>query len=273
MEWPLIFYTVLSQMAAGSFIAFFFLDKFYPSTIANKKLFLSIAILVLTGISMLAATTHLGKPFFAYRAIYHFKTSWLSREIIIFTIFMGINFIYSLSLYKKISFVEKLSLPIGACIAFIAVIITSMIYVLPSHPAWNNLSTPLAFIMTELILGAFYLSILMTACGLKVPSNVFNFIFIAIFCNLFFFLIHLSLLADGRPSMVDTYNLIIASPLLYLRLVSEVIIPLLFYFWHLSKHRPLISAKAIYLLFILVLSGEFLGRMIFYSTSVPIILF
>lgn len=89
---------------------------------------------------LLASFFHLGRPERAWRSAAQWKTSWLSREVIVLPAFIGTTFIYSMihingwnpTLYViNESFVVDLSLLVGSinvAIAFALYICTAMIY-------------------------------------------------------------------------------------------------------------------------------------------------
>lgn len=82
-EWPLAVFTFLSALLVG----------WQWSGVANQSIPLSPWVFAAVGgAGMLASTFHLGKPFRAYLSIVNIKTSWLSREILIFGLFMFTGF-------------------------------------------------------------------------------------------------------------------------------------------------------------------------------------
>jgi Fe-S-cluster-containing dehydrogenase component/DMSO reductase anchor subunit len=87
-EWTLLMFTSIA----------FILVAFLTAAVAvslpiNPFLFFGIGIL-----GMAFSTVHLGKKHRAFMAIFNLKTSWLSREILLFLVFLGISFIYLLFL-------------------------------------------------------------------------------------------------------------------------------------------------------------------------------
>lgn len=81
-EWPLVFMLVLTQASVGAFAAlpFFSGDAFRWGALAA-------AVAAHAGLAL--ATLHLGRPLFAYRVVLGLKTSWLSREAVVFGLFAG----------------------------------------------------------------------------------------------------------------------------------------------------------------------------------------
>jgi Fe-S-cluster-containing dehydrogenase component len=85
-EWPLLLFTTIAYLLTAWFAAFFA----YPSEI-NPFIFLGAG-----AIGMIATVTHLGRKTRFFRAIFNLKTSWLSREILFFSLFMGLSGLYLL---------------------------------------------------------------------------------------------------------------------------------------------------------------------------------
>lgn len=89
-HWPLIWLLLLSQLSAGIFVCL------AVTTLLPAKLFGSIAPpLALTGFAALQAGLvssffHLGRPLRAWRFFLGLRTSWMSREILVFGIFTAI---------------------------------------------------------------------------------------------------------------------------------------------------------------------------------------
>ncbi len=94
-EFPLIIFTTLVAFLSGWFTASF--SK--PDAIKWTDAVIFIIGLTLAGVSSLL---HLGKPFRAYRSILHVKSSWLSREILFFSLFSTFSIAYMVTHIKVI---------------------------------------------------------------------------------------------------------------------------------------------------------------------------
>lgn len=95
-----IFLTTLIGVGQGLFLALFtgqsyaavgFLSVADPNTFYGLG---SLIALVFLGTGLLASFFHLGRPERAWRSAAQWRTSWLSREVIVLPAFMGIVFIY-----------------------------------------------------------------------------------------------------------------------------------------------------------------------------------
>lgn len=156
-EWPLLILTVSLQSAVGTFIWGLLWAWFGP---LSAEILLST--LALGVIGMLGATRHLASPLRAPRAILNWRSSWLSREIILSSAFLGFVLLDAgLSLLPFImgretsisSFVSS-GINILTGITGIALVAAmSMIYLVPSRPVWNHQDTPISFYAGALQIG------------------------------------------------------------------------------------------------------------------------
>ena len=144
-----IFLTTLIGAAQGLFLALvtaqvyslFNLVDAQPTSFYGAGGVLALVILAL---GLIAAVFHLGKPSYmltrAWRGITQWRTSWLSRELIVLPAFMGVVFLYTVAQYADMTSVlftigGKLPMDttlllgvIGAVVAFALYIATAMIY-------------------------------------------------------------------------------------------------------------------------------------------------
>ena len=131
--------------------------------------------LVFLGGGLIASFFHLGRPERAWRSATQWRTSWLSREVIVLPAFMGVVFIYGavhLTGYRP----EVVTLPsgllidlsivigvIGTLLSFALFLCTGMIYAcLRFLREWNSPLTVINYILmggsSGFILAAFYSS-------------------------------------------------------------------------------------------------------------------
>ncbi|MGC2399405.1 MAG: DmsC/YnfH family molybdoenzyme membrane anchor subunit [Acidobacteriaceae bacterium] len=148
-HWPLVVMTVLTQLAAGAFTSIWLLQVLgAESHRAAAVVALFVAILALT-----SSTLHLGRPIHAVRALKMWRRSWLSREVLFFTLFALAATAYSAALW--------LAAPgsgwLGALTAFLGICgvsASARLYLVPGRPAWNSPLTIAEFASTTALLGA-----------------------------------------------------------------------------------------------------------------------
>ena len=144
----------------------------------------SLLALVFLAAGLVASVFHLGRPERAWRSAAKWKTSWLSREVIVLPSFMGMTFVYSmihLSGWNPVLFnltdsiTVDLSLFVGAIntgLAFTLFICTGMIYAcIKFLQEW---ATPLT-VVNYTLLGMASGFALSTAFAAYVESNLVGF--------------------------------------------------------------------------------------------------
>ncbi len=101
-EWTLLLFTISASVLVAFMAAF-----------ANKPEQINPFIFLASGIlAMGLSTVHLGHKLRAYRAIFNFSRSWLSREILFFSLFLSSGLIYLL-LFPQYKFLGIISAGIG----------------------------------------------------------------------------------------------------------------------------------------------------------------
>jgi anaerobic dimethyl sulfoxide reductase subunit B (iron-sulfur subunit) len=157
-EIPLLIFTLLSQMGIGAFGTIFLIDL----VLSNKLVAAEITFVPLLAVglaitvALLVSLFHLGTPGNAWRAVNHLRKSWLSREILFTSGFMGFWAILMLmSLFQIGSFPIWISVAAfdTACGAA-ALFSMQRVYQLRSVPGWNTAQTLLEFSISIVVLGS-----------------------------------------------------------------------------------------------------------------------
>jgi DMSO reductase anchor subunit len=153
---PLVWMTVLTQLSAGAFCGVWLLAWLGRAADLNLASLATLGI----GLTALAASTlHLGRPIYAYRALKMWRRSWLSREVLLFTLFAGMASAYSAAL----RFGWPAAATLGALTTLFGVggvTASAFIYLVPARPAWNSRHTVAEFFLTAATLGALFLAAL-----------------------------------------------------------------------------------------------------------------
>ncbi len=151
-HWPLVFMTILTQFSVGAFAA---LWLFQSIGFRVGLRMAGAASLAAALVAMAASTLHLGRPIHAYRAIMMWRRSWLSREVLLFSIFAIVASLCAATIFLNLHIAVLLAaLTVLAGTAGIGA--SARIYLVPGRPAWNNTYTVLEFALTALVLGAFF---------------------------------------------------------------------------------------------------------------------
>ena len=160
-----IFLTTLIGVGQGLFLALFTqqsyaLFDFLPHQDARFYGWGSVLALVFTMAGLIASFFHLGRPMRAWRSATQWRTSWLSREVIVLPAFMGILFLYGashLSGFDPVLVILPGGLNInatvalggvGTVLAFALFVSTGMIYAcLRFLQEWHSPLTVINFIL------------------------------------------------------------------------------------------------------------------------------
>ncbi|MDF2626372.1 MAG: oxidoreductase similar to anaerobic dimethyl sulfoxide reductase subunit [Symbiobacteriaceae bacterium] len=158
-QYSLVLFTLFTQASVGAFWVLLvsdFLKRKAPDAIQDAFTRIGTYILVpLTAVGLIFSTTHLGRPIYAWRALRHIDSSWLSREIWGFGLFFGLVALYTFLWWKRINDAE-LRRHIGVVtgiVGVLAIVSQIMVYQIPGRPTWNHLSTFPLFGASGLILG------------------------------------------------------------------------------------------------------------------------
>jgi formate dehydrogenase iron-sulfur subunit len=148
-HWPLIVMTVLTQLSVGAFTSIWILQVFGVQSHRTAALIaLLVAVLALT-----SSTLHLGRPIHAVRALKMWRRSWLSREVLFFSLFALAATAYSAALwlgFHGAGWLGAITVVFGSC----GVGASARLYLVPGRPAWNSPLTLAEFASTTALLGA-----------------------------------------------------------------------------------------------------------------------
>jgi DMSO reductase anchor subunit len=228
---------VLTQLSAGAFL--------YLSFVAGARHRAALAAVLVAFLSLGASTLHLGRPIYAWRALKMWRRSWLSREVLLFSLFACAA--------AGSAMAPRLSI-LAAVLGLGGVTASAWIYLVPARPAWNSKHTLIDFYLTALLLGPQLLSVLgigapMVAIVLAGAAQLLNQVvkLLALAASDEFELRASArlLTQDLRSSLLMRFSLLIA---------GGIVLPLL--------GRPVSG-------FALALAGELLSRYLFFVSVVP----
>lgn len=152
-HWSLVWMTSLIQLSAGAlFIAVLFRNA---GPIALTLL------LALTAFTLNISVLHLGRPAYAWRALKMWRRSWLSREVLLFGLFLsalatltGAAWLESIHLLPMSTVVLPLLRTLAPVLGIAGILASAYIYLVPARPAWNMIHTPADFLFSAAVLGS-----------------------------------------------------------------------------------------------------------------------
>lgn len=147
-HWPLVFMLTLTQMSVGAACGIWLLSLANASSVLRgAALTLGVAL-----VSLLASTLHLGRPVHAYRAIKAWRRSWLSREVLALGLFANLAALFAATLPLHLSF-TVISGVLACVFGLFGVYCSARVYMVPARPAWNSRHTLFEFFATAITLG------------------------------------------------------------------------------------------------------------------------
>jgi formate dehydrogenase iron-sulfur subunit len=135
-HWPLVWVTLLTQLATGVMLA----------AVAERSRSGSIAAFVAAAIALPASLFHLGRPLHAWKALRGLRRSWLSREVLAFGLFAATAGAAALTSSTPVA---ALALATGVA----GVYASGRLYVVPGRPSWDSWLTVAQFLATAVALG------------------------------------------------------------------------------------------------------------------------
>ncbi len=300
-EWALVAFTILAQMSVGAFWVLGAVHLYSKRKAGEEEADrLSDRALIVIGpllvLGLLASLIHLGDPLNAFKAVSNISTSWLSREILFGVLFAVFGGLFAIMQWRKIgSFGLRTTIAvIAALIGLFLIISMSMVYMLPTQPAWNTVATPVGFFPTALLLGALAMGVAFAANylylkredpeGNKVQREllraslrgiaVTSIVLLAI--QLVIAPLYIATLSTGVPAAQASADLLINEygTAFVIRLILSVLgaglFALLLYQGATGKTKASTLANLAYVAFGIVLLSELLGRFLFYSIQVTV---
>ncbi len=136
-HWPLVVVTLLMQLATGTMAAL---------VIAGTDRRASIAAFLTAAISLPVSLFHLGRPILAWKAIRGIRRSWLSREVVAFSLFAASSF-------APVVQPSRTTALVATAFGVAGIYCSGRLYIVRGRPAWNTPLTIAAFAMSAVASG------------------------------------------------------------------------------------------------------------------------
>ncbi|RLQ16382.1 DmsC/YnfH family molybdoenzyme membrane anchor subunit [Vibrio sp. SBT000027] len=270
-EWSLIFFTVLAQTAVGGYllIGARALVLGHDEEKLNSYKVPMFILWALMGLGFMFSTTHLGSPLRAFNAFNQLGSAWLSNEVFFGAAFFAVGGLqWLLSVVKKSGVAIQKALMVGAMVLGVIFMYAMInVYMINTVPTWDNIYTPLSFIMT-MVVGGLLLSqfviVFANDSRFTVDRNITMLAVIAVAISLLVTVGKLNLIGDIQTSaakaseLVDGLgNYVILQVALLMASLLIWILPML----NKAKVNPVNLSLAL----VLFLASELIGRGLFYS--------
>ncbi|WP_060982420.1 dimethyl sulfoxide reductase anchor subunit family protein [Vibrio splendidus] len=270
-EWSLIFFTVLAQTAVGGYllIGARALVLGHDEEKLNSYKVPMFILWALMGLGFMFSTTHLGSPLRAFNAFNQLGSAWLSNEVFFGAAFFAVGGLqWLLSVLKKGGVAIQKALMVGAMVLG-AIFMYAMInvYMINTVPTWDNIYTPLSFIMT-MVVGGLLLSqfviIFANDSRFTVDRNITMLAVIAVAISLLVTVGKLNLIGDIQTSAAKASELVDGLGSYVILQVALLMASLLI--WILPMlNKAKVNPVNLGLALVLFLASELIGRGLFYS--------
>ncbi|MCF7485949.1 MULTISPECIES: dimethyl sulfoxide reductase anchor subunit family protein [Vibrio] len=270
-EWSLIFFTVLAQTAVGGYllIGARALVLGHDEEKLNSYKVPMFILWALMGLGFMFSTTHLGSPLRAFNAFNQLGSAWLSNEVFFGAAFFAVGGLqWLLSVVKKGGVAIQKALMVGAMVLGVIFMYAMInVYMINTVPTWDNIYTPLSFIMTMVVGGLLmsqFVIVFANDSRFTVDRNITMLAVIAVAISLLVTVGKLNLIGDIQTSaakaseLVDGLgNYVILQVALLMASLLIWILPML----NKAKVNPVNLGLAL----VLFLASELIGRGLFYS--------
>jgi Fe-S-cluster-containing dehydrogenase component/DMSO reductase anchor subunit len=173
---PLVAMLTLTQLSVGAFVLNLLAHRLMGDA-AGRMLAIRNALcaLALGTVALGASTLHLGRPQFAFRAFLGLRTSWLSREIVAFSLFAGTAAAFAGSFFlAPLTGLRAVLGTVGAGTGALGIFCSVMVYAATRRPHWRGPMTGFKFALTAVILGAATVSAVSIASPPFVKTGVYR---------------------------------------------------------------------------------------------------
>ncbi|OED87157.1 dimethyl sulfoxide reductase anchor subunit family protein [Vibrio crassostreae] len=270
-EWSLIFFTVLAQTAVGGYllIGARALVLGHDEEKLNSYKVPMFILWVLMGLGFMFSTTHLGSPLRAFNAFNQLGSAWLSNEVFFGAAFFAVGGLqWLLSVVKKGGVAIQKALMVGAMVLGVIFMYAMInVYMINTVPTWDNIYTPLSFIMT-MVVGGLLLSqfviVFANDSRFTVDRNITMLAVIAVAISLLVTVGKLNLIGDIQTSVAKASELVDGLGSYVILQVALLMASLLI--WILPMlNKAKVNPVNLGLALVLFLASELIGRGLFYS--------
>ncbi|CDU03519.1 dimethyl sulfoxide reductase, anaerobic, subunit C [Vibrio coralliirubri] len=270
-EWSLIFFTVLAQTAVGGYllIGARALVLGHDEEKLNSYKIPMFILWALMGLGFMFSTTHLGSPLRAFNAFNQLGSAWLSNEVFFGAAFFAVGGQqWLLSVVKKGGVAIQKALMVGAMVLGVIFMYAMInVYMINTVPTWDNIYTPLSFIMT-MVVGGLLLSqfviVFANDSRFTVDRNITMLAVIAVAISLLVTVGKLNLIGDIQTSAAKASELVDGLGSYVILQVALLMASLLI--WILPMlNKAKVNPVNLGLALVLFLASELIGRGLFYS--------
>ncbi len=274
-EWSLVFFTLFAQAAWGMMIALAVVAAGKKPVVkivyANTRTLITGIALILMLAALIFSFFHLGSPLKSVYALSNINSSWLSREILMVSVFCALLLVWYAGLSSDVAgeTANRYFLWISIIAGTVMVFSMARLYMMPTIPAWDSALTMVLFYSSGLLLGIplVLALILPSYIGEEVRPGYYSFIPVFIVLIVFSFLMRIIfdsvVVHDNNVAFPLARTPLLLIVLHYIFSVTGI--GLLIYRILVPTKRAGAWRVALLLSLVLILTGEIIGRYIFYA--------
>ncbi|MEZ9391994.1 dimethyl sulfoxide reductase anchor subunit family protein [Vibrio splendidus] len=270
-EWSLIFFTVLAQTSVGGYllIGARALVLGHDEEKLNSYKVPMFILWALMGLGFMFSTTHLGSPLRAFNAFNQLGSAWLSNEVFFGAAFFAVGGLqWLLSVVKKGGVAIQKALMVGAMVLGVIFMYAMInVYMINTVPTWDNIYTPLSFIMTMVVGGLLmsqFVIVFANDSRFTVDRNITMLAVIAVAISLLVTVGKLNLIGDIQTSAAKASELVDGLGSYVILQVALLMASLLI--WILPMlNKAKVNPVNLGLALVLFFASELIGRGLFYS--------
>lgn len=151
-DWSLVLFTILIQTAVGMLVISE-IGRLKNGTEGHAQNWQAPSVCLLAALGLVMSLSHLGTPSHSVFTILNLGTSWLSREILTVGGFFGLVLV--LTVMRRKNPASGTPVAVAAMIVgLIAIAVMTNVYLLKAVPGWNTVATALSFFGTTLLAGS-----------------------------------------------------------------------------------------------------------------------
>jgi len=270
-EWSLIFFTVLAQTAVGGYllVSARALMKGYAEDKVNSFKVPMFILWVIMGLGFVFSSTHLGSPLRAINAFNQLGIAWLSNEV-----FLGAAFFAVGGLQWLLSVLNKGGVALQKLLMLVAMVFGAMfmfaminVYMINTVPTWNNIYTPLSFMMTMVVAGmllAQFVIVLAKDSSFCLERTIAVLAVVAVMVSLVATVGKASLIGDVQSSIMKASELVDGLGCYLGIQVALLMLGLLVWLLPMLNKKQ-VNATNLSVALVLIVASELIGRGLFYS--------
>jgi anaerobic dimethyl sulfoxide reductase subunit C len=279
-EWPLVFFTLLSQISTGILFAGLIVFVFTRShlgagTIELKRLVITTAFII-AGIALVLSFLHLARPKHAVFALQNIGTSHLSLEILMVSVFVFLLMAAWSSERFNFPPTDFFNYLFLAALFSGLLVIWSMakLYIVPTIPAWNTPLTFVRFYNSGLLLGTGAVLLMVVYLygkdtGIFRVQHILTTLFLLISLGVFIHLLTTLIAAPAPDNITSGFPLPVIPAWIKIGRALLLLVGFLFILWWFRGF--LMAGQSVqpvwaYLGFLMLFFAEIVARYIFYTS-------